>query len=309
MKSTKSEKKIEMVRKGRRIRQVLLYCVFIVFFHAFATHAQANILNVRVSLNLKNVTLKTVLQEIEQQTEYSFYYNENHIDSKQLVSINASEDEIADVLDEILKDCEYMVENKKIILLPSAKKNMEVAVSQQMKKVIGTVVDTNGEPLIGASVSLLGTVSGTITDIDGNFSLEITDPNGTLVISYIGYKDKNVKLSGESSIKVILEDDTQLLDEIVVVGYGTQRKKDLTGGITTLNSEKIDKIPSLSLSKRLQGQIAGLNVTTLSAQPNAADDENQTTIRVRGERSLSGNNEPLIVLDGIPFNGGLNQID
>lgn len=303
-------KECNLLKKGERIRTVMLFCVCIFFFQVFALQAQAGITNVRVNLNMKNVTLKTVLQELEQQTDFSFYYNENQINTRRIVSVEASGSDMVTVLEKILTDCEYTIENKKIILLPNSENQPPLAMTaRQSVLVTGNITDSRGEALIGASITVQGTLNGTITDIDGNFSLNVPDLNVTLVISYIGYKEKIVQLGGKNEIRITLDEDTQVLDEIVVVGYGTQRKKDLTGGIATISSERIEKVPAVHLAKRLQGQMAGLSITTSSMQPNAADGE--TSIRIRGEKSLlkDGGNDPLIVLDGIPFNGGMNQID
>ncbi len=309
MKKTQLTNEKQVLRKDFKWKSLFLVCLALLFFQAFSVSANANVLHAKISLNLKNVPLKTVLQEIEEQTDYSFYYNENQINSRKIVSIEAEEQEVEVILDTVLSDCAYLVENKQIILIPQMQKNEEMLprTTQQNSFVTGMVTDDSGEPLIGASVSVQGTTFGTITDIDGNFSLAVPNLQVTLIISYIGYKEKTIRLDGKTHINIILEDDQQMLDEVVVVGYGTQKKKDLTGGIVTISSEKIAKMPAPNLAKRLQGQMAGMNVV-VKADPTATSDEE--TIRIRGEKSLSGGgNSPLIVLDGIPFSGQLNQID
>ena len=168
----------------------------------------------------------------------------------------------------------------------------------------GTVTDTKNEPMIGISVIVKNSTKGTVTDLDGKYTISVPDSKSVLVFSFISYKTQEITVGSQKVINVRLEDASAALDEVVVVGYGTQKKSDLTGGISTISSDKIAKIPAVSLGQRLQGQIAGLNVTSSNNKPGE-----DATFRVRGEKSLSGGNNPLIILDGIPFNGNITEID
>jgi TonB-linked SusC/RagA family outer membrane protein len=166
----------------------------------------------------------------------------------------------------------------------------------QTRTVQGTLTDSNGEePLIGATVSVLGTTIGTITDIDGNYSLEVPDDNSTLQISYVGYATQEVLVGNQSRINIILLPDSKTLDEIVVVGYGTQRKRDVTAAISTISAENISAIPVASSVDAIKGQVAGVDIQASGGRPGQ-----NPTIQIRGRRSIGASNEPLYVIDGIP---------
>ncbi len=167
----------------------------------------------------------------------------------------------------------------------------------------GVVKDTHGELITGASVAEKGTTNGTITDIDGKFSLNM-DANGTLNISFVGYKPETVKVNGKTSFNVTLGEDNELLDEVVVVGYGTQRKSDVTGAIVSVNDKSLREIQSANISQALQGRLPGISISQTSTRPGQSGQ-----IRIRGSRSLNASNDPLIVLDGIPFEGSMNDIN
>lgn len=169
---------------------------------------------------------------------------------------------------------------------------------QQKKKITGEVFDTANLPIIGANIIESGTSNGTITDVNGNFSLEVNS-NAIIHISYIGYLDQDVNVGGKTNLHIILQEDTKTLEEIVVVGYGTMRKSDLTGSISTIKEDLINLGLSTSPEQALRGKISGVQITNTSGQPGAG-----TIIRVRGTTSILGSNEPLYVIDGIPVSGG-----
>ncbi|WP_195374345.1 MULTISPECIES: TonB-dependent receptor [Parabacteroides] len=181
---------------------------------------------------------------------------------------------------------------------------ISVQVYAQDIKVSGTVISgADNYPIIGANILVKGTTIGTITDVDGNFSFEV--PQGsTLVVSYIGYQAQEIKVSGNAPIKVVLSEDSEKLDEVVVIGYGSQKKSDMTGGIVAVGNEKLQMVTTNNLMDKLAGQVPGLNITMEKASPS----EDQV-LRVRGENSLTADNSPLIVLDGIPYSGSLGDID
>ena len=167
----------------------------------------------------------------------------------------------------------------------------------------GTISDKTG-PIIGANVIIKGTTNGVITDIDGNFTLENVKKGDILQVSFIGYSTKEIKISNNNNLHIQLDEDTQSLEEVVVVGYGSQRKSDLTGGVTAVGEDKLGLISTNNLMDKLAGQIPGLNISTGNAQPG----EDQT-LRIRGNNSLTASNDPLIVMDGIPYSGSLGDID
>lgn len=167
----------------------------------------------------------------------------------------------------------------------------------------GVVKDASGEGVIGASVLEKGTTNGIITDFDGNFSLQVA-PNATLVISYIGYKTQEVPVAGKSTFKITLKEDAEALEEVVVIGYGTARKSDVTGSIASVGADKLREVPATNITYALQNRVAGVDMTQTSSRPGA-----NMQIRIRGTRSLTASNDPLVVLDGIPFMGNLSDIN
>ena len=175
---------------------------------------------------------------------------------------------------------------------------LAITASAQSKSVSGTVVDKAGEPVIGASVVVKGTTNGTITDFDGNFSLQGVPNDGTIQISFVGYKTQDVSVAGKSSVKVVLAEDTEMLDEVVVVGYGVQKKSDVTGALTRVDAEQLNSRPVNNAFEALQGKAAGVDITS-NQRPGEIG-----SIRIRGNRSLNASNSPLYVVDGVPLSAG-----
>ena len=175
--------------------------------------------------------------------------------------------------------------------------------SAQSITVTGTVTDEMG-PLPGVTVLLQGTNRGVTTDFNGNYEITDVPSDGVLVFSYVGFTTKNVIINGRNEIDVVLEQDTEALEEVVVVGYGTQRREAVTGSVSSIGGEELREVPSANISEALQGRLPGVELSQTSSQPGATQQ-----IRIRGTRSLSGNNDPLIVLNGVPFAGSLNDIN
>ena len=167
----------------------------------------------------------------------------------------------------------------------------------------GIVKDNFGEPVIGANVTEKGTTNGMITDLDGNFSLTV-QKNATLVISYIGYVTQEIAIKGNTNLNITLKEDSKALEEVVVIGYGTARKSDVTGSIASVGGDKLQEMPSTNITYALQNRVAGVDMTQTSSQPGGT-----MQIRIRGTRSLTASNDPLVVLDGIPFMGNLSDIN
>lgn len=177
------------------------------------------------------------------------------------------------------------------------KANLKTSVRFQEATVTGTILDSNNQPLPGASIVEKGTSNGTQSDFDGNFELEVSDTNAVLVISYIGFATQEVSLAGQSSITVSLQEDAANLDEVVVIGYGTQKKSDLTGAVGSVKAEELSERPSASLNQAMAGKVAGVNVTSGSGRPGG-----RTVVRIRGNTSVSIANTPLYVIDGVILN-------
>ena len=175
-----------------------------------------------------------------------------------------------------------------------------VASVQQTKQVSGHVADSQG-PLIGATVMEKGTTNGTVTDFEGNFSLNVS-PGATLVVSYVGYESQEVKAA--DGMRVNLKEDGHVVNEVVVIGYGTQRREAVTGSVANIGGEKLNQVAASNAAQALQGRVAGVLMTQTSSKPGA-----EMQVRIRGQRSLTASNDPLIVLDGIPFMGALSDIN
>lgn len=268
---------------------LLLVCVFCTF--AENTHSQ----NARVSINKKNVQLETVLNEIEHQTDYLFIYN-NQVNVNKKVSLKAKNQPVSKVLEELLADSgiTYSVEGNHIVL---GKQTMAAA-PQQSSTIRGKVIDTNGDPIIGANIVEKGTTNGTTTDVEGNFSINAKS-GSTLVITFIGYVREEVKANAGRRMEIILQEDSETLEEVVVVGYGTMKKADLTGSVATVGSEVIEDRPLTNLGAGLQGAIANLNITSSSGAPGTG-----SSFNIRGTTNLSGGG-PLVLVDGIEMDPNL----
>ena len=251
--------------------------------------------NARVSINQKNVQLEKVLNEIEHQTDYLFIYN-NQVNVNKKVSLKAKNQPVAKVLKELLADSgiTYSVEGNHIVL---GKQNMAAA-PQQNSTIKGKVIDTNGDAVIGANIVEKGTTNGTTTDVDGLFSINARS-GSTLVITFIGYVKQEVKANPSKRMEIILQEDAETLEEVVVVGYGTMKKADLTGSVATVGSEVIEDRPLTNLGAGLQGTIANLNITSSNGAPGTGSKFN-----IRGTTNLSGG-EPLILVDGIEMDPNL----
>lgn len=167
----------------------------------------------------------------------------------------------------------------------------------------GVIKDVSGEPIVGASITETGTSNGIIADLDGNFTLKVS-PKATLTVSFMGYRTQTISVAGKTSLSIILEEDTQLLGEVVVVGYGVQRKEAVTGSVASIKNEAIREVPASDITQALQGRIAGVDMSQTSSKPGSS-----MQIRIRGTRSLNASNDPLIVLDGIPFAGSMSDIN
>ena len=253
---------------------------------------------VRISLNMKNSTVKEVLKKIENCSEFTFFYNDEIIDVDKRVTLNAEDLSISDILTTILPNCSYTISNKNIIITVK-----EAGVHQQGKIVTGVVRDVNGEPVVGANVSVKGTTNGTITDMDGKFTLEGVSADSKLSVSYIGYMAQEIVVGNKGAFEIVLKDDTQALEEVVVVGYAAQKKVNLTGSVASLNftDEKLSR-PVTTIAASLSGMVAGVNVMNTSSQPNAEG----SSILIRGVGTMNDAG-PLILVDGMEMS--LNEVN
>ena len=272
-------------------RVMKLTASFLLLCSCFAFAGHANSQNAKVSLNKTKVQLQEILNEIEERTDYLFISNRD-VNLKQKVSVSAKDESVQEVLSEVLKNTglTFKVEGVNIILSSSTGFNI---IQQDKKTISGRVVDRNGEPVIGVNVVEKGTTNGTITGMDGKFTLNVS-PNATLMLSYIGYKAQEIAVNNRTQYNVVLDEDTEALDEVVVVGYGTMKKSSLTGSVTKVETEKLEGFPSVNVVDALQGRAAGVYINP-SRQPGE-----DPTIRIRGTRSFNASNSPLLIVDGMP---------
>lgn len=284
-----------------RIMRTTLFLLFssILFSQAAISYSQ------EFTFHSNSISIKEVCREIERNSDFIFVFSDNSekmIDRK--ISLDASSEEITEVLKTILSNTglTYRILDKQIVIYESRKetpsaeedKQASTTLQQQTKKQIrGTVVDARGESIIGANIVEVGTTNGTVTDIDGNFSLQVEN-NASIRISYIGYLEQTVNTAGNSTFNIILQEDTKALDELVVIGYGTRQRKSITGAVDQVNAEMFEDRPVSNAVQALQGASANLIIQQKNMNPN----DNNLTINIRGVSTM-GNNDPLIVIDGL----------
>ena len=252
-----------------------------------------------ISLEVRNETVGTVLEKLKKESGFDFFFNNKHVDLKRIVSVSANNNNIFKILDQIFAgtNVKYSVLEKKIILSTEIVQGIQ----QEQNKVTGIVKDANGEPIIGANVIVKGQSTGTITDIDGRFVLD-TPKDAVLQITYIGYVSQEVKVSGKKELNVVLKEDTETLEEVVVVGYGVQKKANLTGAVSSVKMDEIlgDR-PVTSVSNVLMGAMPGLQVTGTSGQPGA-----EMSFNIRGVNSIN-EGAPLVLVDNVEMD--INMLD
>lgn len=275
-----------------RIMRISTFLLMVCVFCSYAGNAHSQ--NAKVSIRMNNVKLDKILNEIENQTDYLFIYN-NQVDINKITSVKVKNEAVAQVLDRILSGTgiNYELEGTHIILTTEAIKDLHA--QQQAKTVTGTVTDVSGEPIIGANIRIKGTTTGTITDIDGNFSIE-AEPQSVIEVSYIGYLTQETVINNQKSIRFLLKEDTKTLDEVVVIGYGVQKKADLTGSVANINTEKLNTQSNANIGQALQGKIAGVDIVSQGGAPGSG-----TRIMVRGIGTLN-NSSPLYIVDGMYMN-------
>ncbi len=273
------------------MKMTLVLCLFLGLFSSMAeTTAQETKLN----LNIQSGTVKDVIEEIEQLTDYSFMYDNNIFDVNRQISVSERNSTVSEVLDRVVdnENLKYEIVNRFIVI--SAK---TPSVTQQtIQKVSGTVTNEKGEILPGVTVIIKGTTNGTITDFDGNYTLSTIPSDATLVFSFIGMKTQEVPVAGKSQINVTMQEESIGLDEVVAIGYGTMKKSDLTGSVSNVSSDNFNKGSQMAAQQLVQGKVSGVNISLNSGKPGGA-----TTVRVRGGTSISASNDPLYVIDGVPI--------
>ncbi len=283
--------------QSKQLFRIMRISIFLLFFSVLGMMAEnGHSQNARVTINRTNAQLEAILSEIESQTDYLFIYKEN-VNVEARKSIRVDNAKVADVLNNLLANSSirYKMEGNHIILVE--KTGQEVSQSELK----GVVTDASGEPLVGVTILVKGASQGTVTDLDGKFSVAVS-VGDVIVVSYIGYASQEIKVKDTKSLRIILIEDENLLDEVVVVGYGTTKKTDFTGSLTTVSSEKLVSSHKQSATAALQGTIAGVDIVKNGNNPGAGFSimvRGQNTIASGGTGSMNDINPPLYVVDGI----------
>jgi TonB-linked SusC/RagA family outer membrane protein len=280
--------------KIMKVRFILMLILFVGIF-ASKTHAQTN----KISLKVDNISLEDFLTKIEEQSEFHFFYTGN-INVEQKISGKFRNKKITEILDSIKKEAgmNYEIIGTQIVLSPiTTEKGIKNSIPQN--SISGTVTDETGESLPGVTVLIKGGTeggaNGTITDMDGYYFIPNVSENAVLQFSFVGMSTQEVAIAGRATINVVLTFDAVGLNEVVVVGYGTQKVKDITGSVSQISAEAIDDRPIFGLNDALAGKAAGVHVVTSSGKPQSG-----SFIRIRGTTSIDASSEPLYVIDGIP---------
>ncbi|ADV42809.1 TonB-dependent receptor [Bacteroides helcogenes] len=274
---------------------------FTLLFSFINVFSQSEKIDKPISIQFSNLSLKEALNKFEQVSGYTFFYDAEQVNLKQTVSMNVKQATVGKAVTELLKntDLGFEIANLQITLI-----SKKASVAQQKKevKISGIVSDDTGEPVIGANVSVQGTTIGAITDLDGRYTLNV--PAGsTLIISYIGYINRQVKVNAAGNYDIRLKEDSEMLNEVVVVGYGTQKKVNLSGSVATVDSKELQNRPIQNLTNGLQGLMPGVTITGTNGAPG----QDNGNIRVRGTGTLN-TASPYILIDGVE-SGTLNAID
>jgi TonB-linked SusC/RagA family outer membrane protein len=258
-----------------------------------------------LELNLNNVELEDVFDAIRKQSEFEFFYNNDQVNTSIKVSVQLEDADIHKILDQVLPDMyEYKINDRYILI--SKKRAPDAAISPQpqqtKQRISGTVVDVNGEPIIGANIVEKETTNGITTDINGRFSLNVAE-NAILTISYVGYTTQEISVRNGEQITVTLKDDTQDLEEVVVVGYGIAKKNDLTGSISQVKAENMQNYTPSNVSDLLRTSVPGMSIGySVSAKGNSS-------MMIRGDNTLTAGASPLIIVNGAIYNGDVSDIN
>jgi TonB-linked SusC/RagA family outer membrane protein len=283
--------------------KIMKICLFLLFAFAFQLMAtNTNAQDAIIELKTNTLTVSQLISEIEKQTDYLVVYSNREVNTSRTVNLKNKSDNVSEYLNQTFSgtDIGYDFENNYIVLSKKAQQtattitNLVQTLQQQGKTVRGTVTDSNGEPVIGATIVVKDNPSqGTVTDIDGNFILSNLPENAVLQITYVGMKPQEASTAGRNTISVVLDTDVELLDEVVVVGYGTQSKRDLTGAIATVKGDELVNRGVSNVSQALQGASPGVMVTRSGGRI-----DRSASIRIRGITTI-GDSNPLVIIDGV----------
>lgn len=289
---------------------IVMLCMNILFASDGKAQKYKSAKEVYISLDIQGTTpsILTILNSIEDKTDFVFLYDVKDIKGSISTAVPNRTMSVADILLIVAKNASlrFRQVNNDIDVkrVPVRAKAEDIQVTLDMT-ITGKVTDENGQGLPGASVLVKGTALGTVSDLEGNYTLEVPDDATTLVFSYVGYLTEEVEIGGRSVIDHRFTLDITSLSEVIVVGYGTQKKSDVTGSVASVEDYRLENVPNTNFVQALQGSVSGVYISNNSAGAEQSD----VNIRIRGQNSIAANNEPLIVLDGVPFSGNISQIN
>lgn len=293
------------MRTAKRFWMTLLVLGFIAI--GFVQAAELAFAQATVTARFRNVTLDEVLWEMQKQTNLTFIYSTEEAKQVRIKDMDVNNEKVSVVLDRCLRNSGlmYTVHNGAVVIKPNHDTAGQAAATQQKVELKGVVTDAElNEPVIGANVVVMGTGKGTVTDLDGRFVLQVDKLPVTLSVSFVGYQREEVKVSTGQMLKIVLKPDYNLTDEVVVTGYGTFKKSAYAGSASTLKTDNIKDVPTVSFMDMLQGNAPGVQFSSPSGQPGAA-----ASINIRGMGSFNASNSPLYVIDGVPvISGSINSI-
>lgn len=283
-------------KKFLNIMRISTLFMFVCIFSSYASNISSQ--TAKVNITNARMTIGAFINQVEKETGYMFVYNKGEVDANKIVSLKKGKNTVADCLNNIFggTGISYVFEDGYVVLTKHVQIQDTTVVQQSGKTVKGVVTDETGLSVIGANVFVEGTSLGTITDMDGNFSLEVPSVNAVLVVSYIGYVEQRLPVKNRKNWSIVLKEDAQNLDEVVVVGYGTQRKGNIATSVSTVRAEMLQNRPVQTVGEALQGQIPGLSVTSKGAPGESP------SLQLRGSSVLKSDNStaPLVLVDGVP---------
>jgi TonB-linked SusC/RagA family outer membrane protein len=279
-----------------------------IFLFASCLQISAKTIGQNISLNEKNASLKKLFKEIKKQTGTVFFYDEVLLKRSNPVDVSVQNVSLPEALNAIFQNqvLTYEIIGSNIITIkekPSAGSIRE-PLSLPPFTVTGKIVDEAGKPMTGVSIVIKSTKKGVSSDNEGNFSIDVPEQGDVLIFSYVGFGNTEIKVSKATALNVVLKQKQNITEEVIVVGYGTQRKEAVTGSVASISGDRMREVPSPNISQALQGRVAGVDISQTSSKPGAT-----TQILIRGQRSLTASNDPFIVLDGIPFPGSIGDIN
>lgn len=296
--------------QGRRLFKNLLIMKLTAFlFILGCLHAGAKGFSQKITLNLKNASAEQAFKKIERQSSYGFIYAKEQLARMKPLDLELNSVELKDALNILFfnQPFTYVISGNNIVVKnkEAGSPEIDVPATPPPFPVTGKIADEEGKPLQNVSILLKGTGKGTASVMDGSFSIEVPEKGGTLVFSSVGYENLEVKVSIQMALTLTLKRGDVKAEEIIVVGYGTQRKKDVTGSVASVPKERLQQLPNTNIAQALQGSVPGLQINSNSG----GAEGNDLTIDIRGRNSISASNSPLIIWDGIPYTGGISEIN